>query len=50
MGEYSTYIASLISNYSEYKRLARSSFHEYQSRLSWEVAAKTAKQLIIELV
>ncbi|PLZ14562.1 hypothetical protein CBP17_03010 [Fischerella thermalis WC114] len=50
VGEYSTYIASLISNYSEYKRLARSSFHEYKSRLSWEVAAKTAKQLIIELV
>ncbi|MBD2434058.1 MULTISPECIES: glycosyltransferase family 4 protein [Fischerella] len=48
--EYSTYIADLMSNYSEYKRLACSSFHEYQSRLNWLVAAKTAKQLIMDLV
>jgi glycosyltransferase involved in cell wall biosynthesis len=48
--EYCTYITSLMGNYSEYKRLARSSFHEYQSRLNWAVAGKTAKQLITEMV
>jgi glycosyltransferase involved in cell wall biosynthesis len=48
--EYCTYITSLMVNYSEYKRLARSSFYEYQSRLNWAVAGKTAKQLITELV
>lgn len=50
IGEYCTYIASLMSNYSEYKKLAHSSFQQYQSRLNWEVAGKTVKQLIMELV
>jgi glycosyltransferase involved in cell wall biosynthesis len=50
ISEYCTYIASLMANYSEYKKLAHSSFNEYQSRLNWVVAGQTAKQLILELV
>jgi len=50
ISEYCTYIASLMSNYSEYKRLAHSSFHEYQSRLNWATAGQTVKHLIRELV
>jgi glycosyltransferase involved in cell wall biosynthesis len=50
ISEYCSYIASLMANYSEYKRLARSSFNEYQSRLNWAVAVQTAKKLMIELV
>jgi glycosyltransferase involved in cell wall biosynthesis len=50
ISEYCTYIASLMTNYSEYTKLARSSFNEYQCRLNWEVVGKTAKQLIMELI
>nr|WP_275974004.1 glycosyltransferase family 4 protein [Argonema galeatum] len=45
--EYCTYIDSLMNNYSEYKRLAFSSFNEYQSRLNWSVAVKTVKRLLM---
>jgi glycosyltransferase involved in cell wall biosynthesis len=48
--EYCSYITSLMYNYSEYKRLARSSFNEYQSRLNWSVATQKVKNLIMELV
>lgn len=47
--EYCTYISDLFSNYSQYKELALSSFHEYQSRLNWVVAAQTVKKLMMEL-
>jgi glycosyltransferase involved in cell wall biosynthesis len=50
VSEYCTYIASLMANYSDYKKLAYSSFKEYQSRLNWAVAGKAAKQLILDLV
>jgi glycosyltransferase involved in cell wall biosynthesis len=50
LSEYCTYIASLMANYSEYKKLAHSSFNEYSSRLNWTVAGQTAKRLIRELV
>jgi len=50
ISEYCTYIASLMANYSEYKKLAHSSFNEYQSRLNWAVAGQAAKKLIMELV
>jgi len=50
ISEYCSYIASLMANYSEYKRLARSSFNEYQSRLNWAMAGQTAKKLMMELV
>ena len=48
--EYCNYIAEVIADYSEYKRLAKSSFNEYQSRLNWSVAGKTAKRLIMDVV
>jgi glycosyltransferase involved in cell wall biosynthesis len=48
--EYCTYISNLFSDYSQYKRLALSSFNEYQERLNWSVAGKIVKNLLIELV
>ncbi|MFB2895269.1 glycosyltransferase family 4 protein [Aerosakkonemataceae cyanobacterium BLCC-F50] len=50
ISEYCDYIASLMANYSEYKRLALSSFNEYQSRLNWSVAGQTFKQILTELI
>lgn len=47
--EYCSYILNLFSNYSQYKDLALSSFHEYQSRLNWSVAAQTVKNLLVEV-
>lgn len=46
VAEYCKYILDLFANYSEYKKLAESSFHEYQSRLNWSVAVQTVKQLL----
>jgi glycosyltransferase involved in cell wall biosynthesis len=48
--EYCTYISNLFSNYSQYKNLALSSFHEYESRLNWSVAGRTVKKLLMELI
>ncbi|HEY9727801.1 MAG TPA: glycosyltransferase [Chroococcales cyanobacterium] len=50
IADYCTYIASLFSNYSLYKRLALSSFNEYQCRLNWSVAGQTVEKLLKELV
>lgn len=50
ISEYCSYIASLMANYSEYKRLALSSFNEYQCRLNWSVASQTVKNLFRELI
>ncbi|HAZ47142.1 MAG TPA: group 1 glycosyl transferase [Cyanobacteria bacterium UBA11369] len=50
VSEYCKYIASLMTNYSEYKQLALSSFNEYQSRLNWDVAGKTVKNLLLNLL
>lgn len=47
--EYCKYISNLFANYSEYKKLALSSFHEYQSRLNWSVVGGTLKNLIMNL-
>lgn len=47
--EYCKYISDLFVNYSEYKKLALSSFHEYQSRLNWSIAGATVKNLLINL-
>ena len=47
--EYCTYIYNLFTNYSSYKELAISSFHEYQSRLNWKVSAYKVKNLINNL-
>lgn len=49
IADYCTYISNLFSNYSQYKRLALSSFNEYQSRLNWSVAGQTVKKLLKEL-
>ena len=48
--EYCTYILDLFSDYSRYKDLARSSFHEYETRLSWTVIGRTVKKLLTELL
>lgn len=48
--EYCDYIDNLMNNYSEYKTLARSSFHEYQNRFNWGVVGKQAKELISTLL
>lgn len=50
ISEYAIYIASLMTNYSEYKRLAISSFNEYQSRLNWFIAGQTFKQILTQLI
>lgn len=50
ISEYCTYIINLFSNYSQYKKLALSSFNEYQSRLNWSVAGQTVKKLLMELM
>lgn len=48
--DYAAYIFDLFCDYSQYKKLALSSFNEYQSRLNWSVAGKTVKKLLMELV
>jgi len=50
ISDYCDYITSIMADYDEYKRLAHSSFNEYQSRLNWSVAVQTAKQLIKDIV
>jgi glycosyltransferase involved in cell wall biosynthesis len=47
--DYCEYIISLMDNYSDYKKLALSSFNQYQCRLAWNVAVDNAKQLMKEL-
>jgi glycosyltransferase involved in cell wall biosynthesis len=48
--DYCSYISNLFSNYSQYKKLALSSFHEYETRLNWSVAGQTVKKLLTELI
>ena len=50
ISEYCTYIFDLFSDYTKYKSLALSSFHEYESRLNWVSAVKQVKQFIKELL
>jgi glycosyltransferase involved in cell wall biosynthesis len=47
---YCEYIINLMKDYSRYEELALSSFNEYQTRLNWNVAIKTAKNLIQEII
>ena len=44
--DYCQYVLQLFTTYSEYEKLSLSSFHEYQSRLNWSVAGRTAKDLL----
>lgn len=48
--DYCSYISNSFSNYSQYKRLALSSFHEYETRLNWSVAGQTVKKLLTDLI
>lgn len=47
---YCNYITDLIQNYTRYEELALSSFNEYQTRLNWDVATGTVKQLINKIL
>ncbi|MGH9840085.1 MAG: glycosyltransferase family 4 protein [Blastocatellia bacterium] len=44
--EYCDYIEEILRNEARYRELASSAFNEYQTRLNWQVAGRTAKQLI----
>ncbi|MEW5859402.1 MAG: glycosyltransferase, partial [Cyanobacteriota bacterium] len=48
--EYCTYIYDLFSDYGAYKKLALSSFNEYQTRLNWSVTAQSAQKLFMDLI
>ena len=48
--EYCDYIYRLFDNYSDYKKLAFSSFQEYQSRLNWSVVGQKVKDLLIACI
>jgi len=48
--KYCVCISNLFSNYDTYKRLAMSSFSEYQSRLNWTVAGQAVVSLLKGLV
>ncbi|MBE9016206.1 glycosyltransferase family 4 protein [Chroococcidiopsidales cyanobacterium LEGE 13417] len=50
ISEYCTYVTHLFEHYERYKALANSSFYEYEIRLNWNVAAKEAKKLIMDLI
>jgi glycosyltransferase involved in cell wall biosynthesis len=50
ISEYCDYITNLFANYKDYKNLALSSFHEYESRLNWSVAGRTVKYLLTGLI
>lgn len=43
---YCDYITRLMQNYSDYEELALASFHEYETRLNWQVTTKIVKDLI----
>jgi glycosyltransferase involved in cell wall biosynthesis len=47
--EYCNYISNLFTNYSSYIELALSSFNEYESRLNWNAAGKSVKNLLLEI-
>jgi glycosyltransferase involved in cell wall biosynthesis len=50
VSEYCSYIESVFKNYSNYKNLALSAFHEYESRLNWRVAGQEVKNLLMTIV
>jgi glycosyltransferase involved in cell wall biosynthesis len=47
--EYCSYILNLFINYCEYKKLAFSSFREYQLRLNWTAAGQNVKKLLTDI-
>ncbi|MCC5652668.1 glycosyltransferase family 4 protein [Nostoc sp. XA013] len=46
ISDYCDYITNLFTNYEDYKNLALSAFHEYESRLNWRVAGLEVKHLL----
>lgn len=50
ISEYCQYITSVMNNYQEYKKLALSSFGEYESRLNWMTAAEDLKTMLKEVI
>ena len=48
--EYCDYITGLFSDYCKYKDLAHSSFREYETRLNWDVAGKTVRNMLSEML
>jgi glycosyltransferase involved in cell wall biosynthesis len=48
-GEYRDYVLGLMRDYPRYQALARSSFHEYETRLNWDTASRTVKALLQNL-
>ncbi|MGB3405554.1 MAG: glycosyltransferase family 4 protein [Microcoleaceae cyanobacterium] len=50
ISDYCDYITYHMNHFEAYQALAHSAYHEYQSRLNWEVACKTVKTLIANLV
>jgi glycosyltransferase involved in cell wall biosynthesis len=50
IAEYCHYITNLFANYSEYRKLALSSFYEYQNRLNWSVIGRRIKTLLTEII
>ncbi len=47
---YCDFITNSFIDFAGYQDLARSSFHEYQSRLNWTVAGTTVKKLLTEII
>jgi glycosyltransferase involved in cell wall biosynthesis len=50
ISEYCKYILDLFVYYSEYKKLALSSFNEYQSRLNWSTSGRIVKNLLMDII
>ncbi len=48
--EYCDYIANLMSDYVEYKKLALSSFNEYQQHLNWSVAVREVETMLMNII
>ncbi|MDB9527392.1 glycosyltransferase [Oscillatoria sp. CS-180] len=46
--KYCDYVVNLFANYSAYKDTALSSFNTYKSRLNWQAAGNSIKNLLVE--
>jgi glycosyltransferase involved in cell wall biosynthesis len=47
---YCDYIYNLFINYSQYRKLALSAFHEYESRLNWKASGRKIKDLLTTII
>lgn len=50
IADYCDYITNFFTNYDDYKNLALSAFHEYESRLNWIVAGQKVRQFLTEII